>query len=113
MKTLLISIAMICFALTACQKENGNGDPSEKLIFESLTASEDTLFAGETSVITATAAGYDLSYHWSASNGDLLGTGAEVTYMPSPCDIGTNSISCEVIDGNDQSETKTISIVVL
>ena len=113
MKAFLISIVMIIFTLTACQKENGNGDPSEEFVFESLVTSEDTLFPGETSVITAIATGYDLSYHWSASKGDLLGTGSEVTYLPSPCHVGTNSISCEIIDGNNQSETKTIDIVVL
>ena len=113
MKARIYSIILIAITLMACQKENGIGDPSDELIFESLTASEDTLLPGETSVITAVATGYDLSYHWSASKGDLLGSGSQVTYLPSPCHVGTNSVDCMIIDGNDHSETKTISIVVL
>lgn len=114
MKTLIYIIFLAAFLFIACEKGNtGGDDPSAELNFESLLVSRDTLFPGETSTITAIASGYNLSYHWSASQGDILGSGNEVTYLPSPCHVGTNSISCEVVDGHDESETRTVSIVVL
>ena len=100
------------FLLTCDNNHETEGDPSQQLSFQSLTAEKDTLFPGETTLVKAVAEGYKLDYYWSASAGDLLGWGAEVTYAASPCHIGTNQVSCEVKDGHDSTQTKTINIVV-
>ncbi len=113
MKNIVLSITMAALVFASCEKENGNGgDPGQQLIFESLVADRYTLNAGESTRIIATASGYMISYHWSATAGDILGSGAEVIYAPSPCHAGENQITCEVKDGNDKSLTKTINIVV-
>jgi len=113
MKNIILSITMVALFFAACEKENQNGgDPGQQLVFESLVADRYTLNAGESTRIIATASGYMISYHWSATAGDILGSGTEVIYAPSPCHAGENQITCEVKDGNDQSKTKTIQIVV-
>ena len=113
MKNSLLLITITALVFIACEKENENGgNPDQQLVFQSLVADRDTLIAGESTRIIATASGYKLSYYWSATAGDILGSGAEVIYAPSPCHAGENQISCEVKDGNSQSMTKTINIVV-
>lgn len=104
---------LLVLLFTACgEKDPDEGDPSQVLIFESLVAEEETISPGDATEIKATASGYSLEYHWSASLGDILGSGATVQYATSPCHVGTNQVSCKVQDGNGKSETKTISIVV-
>ncbi|MBN1416117.1 MAG: PKD domain-containing protein [Bacteroidales bacterium] len=113
MKNSLIILLTTALIFIACDKDNENGgDPSQQLVFESLVADRYTLHAGESTRIKATASGYRISYHWSASAGDILNSGAEVIYAPSPCHAGENQITCEVKDGNNKSLTKTICIVV-
>lgn len=111
-KIALLFIGIIIF-YGSCEKEaTGNGEPSEPLVFESLQVDKTTLIPGETAKLTAIATGYQLSYYWSATQGDILGKGAEVIYAPSFCHVGENTITCEVKDGNGQSESKTVTIVV-
>jgi hypothetical protein len=115
MKKLLLFSLLGLYLMTACEdKQDTGGDPSQPLVFNSLEADKYTLIPGETATIVASASGYQLSYHWSASAGDLVTTGilSEVLYVPSPCHVGENTISCEVRDGNNNSETRSIIIVV-
>ncbi|MBN2272919.1 MAG: hypothetical protein JXR41_11965 [Bacteroidales bacterium] len=113
MKNNLIIMLTATMFFIACEKDDGNGgDPSQQLVFESLIADRYTLVAGESTRIIATATGYNLSYHWSATAGDILGSGAEVIYAPSPCHAGENEITCEVKDGNNNSQLKSVKIVV-
>jgi hypothetical protein len=110
---ILFFFAGLMACIIACEKDENNGNGSdEKLVFDSLQAEKDTITPGETTKITATARGYKLEYHWSASAGDILGRGHEVIYTSSPCHAGTNEISCRVKDGHGESQTKTIQIVV-
>jgi hypothetical protein len=103
---------MLLLLLGSCENNNDPGDPSQPLIFSSLNAERDTILPGETTKITAVASGYRITYNWSASAGDILNSGAEVIYAASPCQAGKNRITCTVKDGNEQSETKEIFIVV-
>ncbi|NBC83995.1 MAG: hypothetical protein GVY19_11545 [Bacteroidetes bacterium] len=105
--TLLLGLFLSCE-----NNDDESGNPSEQLVYESLTIDRDTLSPGETTTITASATGYNIEYHWSATAGDLLGGGSVVTYAASPCHVGENTISCTVKDGNDKSETKSVKIVV-
>lgn len=100
-------------SLTACVKDNDDsGDPAQPLVFASLTAEKSTINAGESTKIIAAATGYKLAFKWSATAGDILGTGKEIVYAVSPCHAGTNKITCTVTDGNSTSQTKDIFIVV-
>ena len=113
LKTALIVIGLtVLFIFNSCNKELDPGDPSQPLIFSSLTTEKDTITPGESTEITATASGYKLTFNWSATAGDILGSGAQVIYAASPCHAGRNQITCMVQDGNDKSATKEIDIVV-
>ena len=113
LKTALIVIGLtVLFIFNSCNKEEDSGDPSQPLIFSSLTTEKDTITPGESTEITATASGYKLTFNWSATAGDILGSGAQVIYAASPCHAGRNQITCMVQDGNDKSATKDIDIVV-
>ncbi len=103
-------LSVIILFIAGCEKEQPcQGEP---LIFTSLTVSPDTIDTGEYADVQAVASGCRLDYHWSVTKGSILGTGAEVTFAASPCAIGENTITCTIKDGNDQSETKTVRIVV-
>lgn len=111
-KKIAIIFTILILTATACSKEE-NGDTEEPLAYESLTAVKTTLKPGETTRIKAVATGSNLKYIWTATQGDILGSGAEVTYAPSICHVGTNQVSCEVTGGKNQSGKKTIQIHVV
>jgi hypothetical protein len=107
-------VLLLLFVLSACSKEE-NGDivdPGQSFSFLSLTAEKYTISPGESTKITAIATGYLLRYKWSASAGNILNSGSIVTYAASPCNAGTNKITCTVTDGNNVSQSKEVSIVV-
>ena len=102
-----------CLFFASCGEDNDSGgDPNQPLTFQSLVAEHDTIAPGETTKVTATASGYEIVFYWSATAGDILGSGAKVTYASAPCHVGTNQVQCQVKDGNGKSETKTVTIVV-
>jgi hypothetical protein len=115
MMTYRFSVFLIIFLfLSGCSKdENGaGGDADQPLVFKSLVAEKDTLAPGQSTKITATATGYQISYTWAATAGDLLGNGDSVTYATSPCHIGKNKITCTIRDKKNETQTKEIYIVV-
>jgi len=110
----LITLLLLLFVVISCSKDDNGGseDPDQPFIFSSLSAEKDTIESGQSTKVTAVASGYRLTYKWSASAGDILGSGNEVVYTASPCHIGKNTITCTVRDGNNVSESKEIFIVV-
>jgi len=116
MNNLKLILFIILFLFIACNKEDteNDGDSSRNFEFKYLETEKDTISPGETTEIVATASGYKLTYKWSASLGDLLATAFDsvVIYVSSPCHIGNNLVSCEITDGNNETQTKTITIVV-
>jgi hypothetical protein len=110
----LIVILLLLFAWNACSKDDtgGSDDPDQPFIYSSLTAEKDTIESGQSTKVTAVATGYKLNYYWSATAGDILGSGDEVVYTASPCHAGKNKITCTVRDGNNASRTKDVEIVV-
>jgi hypothetical protein len=112
MKSLIrYSFFLFLFFLVAesCSKEDIN-TPND-LVFQSLVAEKDTIAPGEKVKIKASATGSQLEYFWSVTLGDIIGSGAEITYAASPCAVGTNTVTCKINNGN-QSDTKTVEIVV-
>lgn len=106
----LAVIFLLTVLLVNCSKEEEDL-PETELVFQSLISENDTIAPGESTKLKATATGSSLEYYWSATLGDIIGSGAEVTYVASPCAVGTNEITCKVTNGN-QSESKSIEIVV-
>jgi hypothetical protein len=97
--------------ICSCGKEEP--EVPDDLVFQSLVAEKDTIAPGETVKIKANASGSRMNYFWEATPfGDILGSGAEVTYAASPCGVGTNRISCRITNGKTQEDTKTIDVVV-
>ena len=109
---LLILALIVIFNSTSCEKDDDSDTSSQPLVYTSLTTDNDTIFVGNTTIISANAAGYNLIFNWSASAGDIIGGGAQITYLATPCTPGDNTIICTVEDGNNASETKTIIITV-
>jgi len=110
-------IMLIAVALTGCKEDDtpaGDCDGHDPLSFISLVAEDDIIEAGESTTVTATAEGYELTYEWTASTGYIFAGDSEnvITYTASPCSIGDITITCEVTDACGNSETKRIIIVV-
>ena len=105
---------ILLISMISCTIDEGDdhGDPDQPLVFSSLTAERSTLAPGESTKITAVASGYWITYHWTKTAGDILGSGSQVVYAVSPCHLGTNIITCTVTDGNNVSLSKEITIVV-
>lgn len=110
-RNLLLPVTiLLVFFLVNCSKEEADF-PETEMIFNSLVAEKDTIAPGESTIVKASATGSSLEFFWEATLGDIIGSGSEITYVASPCAVGTNEITCKVTNGN-QSETKSIEIVV-
>jgi hypothetical protein len=80
----------------------------------SLVADADwTLPSGSLNVTCAASDpdGDELSYEWTASRGDISGTGPEVTWTP-PEEVGIYHVTVAVTDGYGSSATDSLSISV-
>jgi len=81
----------------------------------SLTADAEWTTPSGSVEVTCTASdpdGDELSYEWSASGGDISGTGA-VADWAAPQEVGTYDITVVVGDGYGGSATRTLSVSVL
>ncbi len=113
MKYFIMSTFTILVFFFSCKEEDpGGNNHGQPLVYDSLWTENDTISPGETTKIIATASGYNLTYHWTASAGDILNSGSEVIYTSPPCNIGANQVTCKVVDGNNNSKSKSITIVV-
>jgi PKD repeat protein len=92
----------------ACHE--GNHAPT----LSSLTAAEAGTTPGGSVDVAASASDRDsdpLSYSWSASAGEISGTGASIAWT-APNSEGQSTISCSVSDGSASSATASVSIAV-
>ncbi|MGM0621235.1 MAG: hypothetical protein ACQETJ_09345 [Bacteroidota bacterium] len=110
-RILLTTLVLLSFLILnySCAKEEV--ETPDDLVFDSLISEKDTIAPGESTTVKASATGSNLEFFWSSTLGDIIGSGPEITYVASPCAVGTNEITCKVTNGN-QSETKSIEIVV-
>ena len=111
MKKIILYLFILFMLLPACGGDDEE-EPFKPLVYISLVVEKTTIKVGETTKIKATATGSNLVYTWSATLGDILGSGTEVTYTASICQIGNNKITCIVSNEKNQSESKTIEIKV-
>lgn len=112
-KIIYIGIIFLLVLLGACDKADDDPELINDIEFTALQIENDSIYAGEETKIEAVATGTDIEYFWSATKGDILGSGKEVIYASSPCHIGTNTISCTVQNNSKNAETKTVKVVVL
>ena len=114
-KQILIASALL-ISIAGCKKnETPAQTVSTPLDFRSISAANTTIAINSSTTITATATGEGLTYLWaveSGSAGDIIGSGASVTYGASPCCGGSNTITCTVKDASNAQQSKSITIVV-
>ncbi|GEM_PF-290550 len=92
--------------------DNGDDNPNSTIEYTSLIADETTLPTGESTLITATATGEGLEYYWSASLGDIVGSGEQITYTAAFCCEGSNTITCSIRDNLNTWKHKSVTIEV-
>ncbi|HNX06944.1 MAG TPA: hypothetical protein PKL96_05120 [Bacteroidales bacterium] len=109
MKKLIILIVALTCVFSACKEEE---EDSLLNSFVSLTAENDTIITGHSTKITAVVDGENVSFQWSSTAGDILGSGNVVDYVAPTCTPGSNQISCTA-NASNKTETKTITITVL
>jgi hypothetical protein len=85
--------------LTACKKDDDIAKDSDLKSFSGLVADKDTLYVGQTTDIRAIYEGKGVSFKWTSSAGDLLGSGEKVTYVAAICALGKNIITCKATAG--------------
>lgn len=109
-----ILLLVLCAGLlVACKKENNAPPQPQVLAFTSLTSDDlEIIFSINPSTkIRATATGDGLKYYWSASAGDIIGSGATVTYTTNPaCCGGFQYITCKVKDQYGKIDVKQLRI---
>lgn len=102
--------------LVSCKKGSSESATTQTPFkFESLTsdAAEIVYSSNPSTKITAVATGDGLSYQWSATAGDLLGSGAKITYTANAsCCGGGQTITCKVKDKYGNGDAKQVSINV-
>jgi hypothetical protein len=114
MKTRIIfplAVMLLLSVFAGCKKEKTQ-PVSNPLNYTAIVAQQTTIAIGATTTITANATGDGLSYTWSASAGDIIGSGSQITYGAPTCCAGQNTITCVVKDsgGNQQSKSVTITV---
>lgn len=98
--------------LFACKKAENKSTSKDKLFtFNALTSDKDTILKGNVTNLRANVTGSG-TFKWSASAGDLFGSGSVILFGASTCCTGNHSITCTVTDSHDNSESKTISVYV-
>jgi hypothetical protein len=109
-----LALALILIAgLNSCHKKNSAPDPNAKqFTFESLTSDVSVLKQGDLTNIRAKVDGTGISYSWSASAGDLLGSGNYIAFGAGSCCTGNHTITCTVSDSHNNSESKSVVINV-
>ena len=80
--------------------------------FTALCAENDTIKAGHSTKLWAECTGNSLSYFWSATKGNIIGSGNEVTLSACICDKGISEVTCSVKNNYDQEVTRKINIVI-
>lgn len=113
-KILYILLSGVMGFSCSCDRTDDPGEFHDiPLLFTSLECGRDTIFTEDTTAIRAVATGHELEYHWYVEKGDLLGSGSEITFLATPCTVGTNLIYCKIYDGNGQYIEKHVAVTVL
>jgi hypothetical protein len=110
MKKLFILLGMSALVFVfACSKTSTTpADNSTPLKFESLVANDTVIKVNAITTVNAKATGEGLTFKWTASYGTFIGSGSKVQWTV--CHSDKFSITCEVKDKNNNSESKTVYI---
>lgn len=112
MKYILLFAISIVMLFIACQKDDGNeGEPTDKISIDSLTATLYVVKAWDTTTIRCYARGDSLIYGWECDHGNFNGSGTQIRYAAGECCVGVNTITCAV-SNHTGKVTKDIKIEV-
>lgn len=112
-----IFFIVICFAglVISCQDNEAELANPGPFSFDSLVAESDEIYysVNPSTKITAYAKGNGLKYYWSATAGEIFGSGNQVTYASNPgCCGGYQTIQCIVTDISKQNDFKKVEVYV-
>jgi hypothetical protein len=111
MRNIFISFCLVTLVvIAACKKSETTPDPAagSNFKFTSLLATDTVIKVNDITTITASATGDGLTYHWTASYGTIVGSGASVQWTV--CHQDRFTITCAVTDQYNHSETKTVIV---
>ena len=113
MKKTIFPFLFILLLISCNKKDDNNVDKNSVLnSFISLTAERDTILTGQSTSISAVVDGDKVTFSWTATAGDILGSGSKINYIAPTCTPGSNEVKCTVSASN-KTESKTIIITVL
>jgi hypothetical protein len=109
-KILLISGILFAIIVSACSKSNDTApdNTAATLKFENLVAQDTVIAVNAVTTITANATGEGLTYKWTATFGTFIGSGKTVQWTV--CHADKFTITCQVTDKNNKSETRDVVI---
>jgi hypothetical protein len=115
MKSIIhLAATITIMAFASCEGEAV--EPSSSVLkFDSLVSEIDEIYysLNPSTKITAYATGDGLKYYWSATAGEIFGSGNQVTYTANPgCCGGDQTIRCIVQDKSKNSDLKEVIIYV-
>jgi hypothetical protein len=99
--------------ISACSKKDDTVDPGTQQTpfeYKSLVAADTLMSLTDINTITATASGDGLTYHWTASYGNFIGSGSSVQWTV--CHSDRFTITCEVKDQYGHSESREVYVRV-
>jgi len=106
-----IALILVVAVFSSCKKDKTPEAPIQKpLTFTLLSSSNDSMFVGDITTLTAVATGDGLTYTWSSEWGTFVGSGASVQW--SACHAALFTVYCEVKDKYNASIKKSIFINV-
>ncbi|MCX6280161.1 MAG: hypothetical protein NT004_19025 [Bacteroidetes bacterium] len=109
MKKIFAIICLISVILSGVSCSKKESAPSATVLtFNSLAAVDTVIKVNDITTITANAIGDGVTYKWSATYGTFIGSGAQVQWTV--CHEAKFTITCEVTDQNNNSQTKQIVI---
>lgn len=95
MKYIIPILFLIAILLLACQKTDiNNGNTTDQINIDSLTATFYTVKAWDTTTITCYAKGDSIIYGWECDHGNFNGGGYQIRYAAGECCVGINTITC-------------------
>ena len=109
--TLYIFALIAGLALLSCSKSKT--DPinnGTEFKFVSLVPNDTVLPVNGLTTIKASATGTGLTFHWTASYGTFIGSGATVQWTV--CHADKFTITCQVTDNSGNADTKEVKINV-
>ena len=112
-KYILSTLIIITLIVASCSKKEEITDPGPQptqFEYKSLEAQDTVMNLTDINTVIATASGDGLTYHWSASYGNFIGSGSSVQWTV--CHADKFRITCEVRDQYGHSESKDVYVRV-